>query len=255
MIKIKNQWNTKLYNDKHSFVYHYGQDLIQLLNPQKNERILDLGCGSGQLTFEISQLCREIIGIDQSPEMIADARSNYKNIEFQVADASDMKFKEKFDAIFSNAVLHWVTNYEDLIKCVYDSLKSNGRIVFEFGGQGNIEIILNQLRKSLLKKGYKKQSQLFLWYFPSIGQYTTELEKRGFRVIFAQHFDRLTELHDQENGMKDWLSMFAQLFFEGVDSEDIEQIKQEVQQELKPKCFINKKWFADYKRIRVIATK
>ncbi len=249
------KWNTELYNDKHSFVYQYGEDLIKLLNPQKHEKILDLGCGSGQLTFEISQLCHEVIGIDQSTEMIANAKSKHQKIQFQVADATHFHFEDPFDAIFSNAVLHWVTDYQSPIRCAYRHLKKGGRIVFEFGGKGNIEAILNQLRKSLLAKGYQKQSQLNLWYFPSIAQYTTELEKVGFKVIFAQHFERPTELQDKENGIKDWLSMFAQHFFEGVLVQDREEIQDEVQQKLKPQCFINGKWFADYQRIRVIAIK
>ena len=249
------KWNPKLYNDKHSFVYNYGEDLIELLDPKKEERILDLGCGSGQLTFKISELAKEVIGIDKSPEMIADAKSKFEKIEFQVADASSFIFNKKFDAIFSNATLHWVKNYKGAIKCMFESLNDKGKIVLEFGGKGNVQTIVNQLRNSLEKRGYLEQSKLQLWYFPSIAEYTTELESAGFRVLMAQHFDRPTELADENSGIKDWISMFGDRFFKNVTARHIEEIKNEVQEMVRSECLINGKWFADYKRIRIIAIK
>lgn len=249
------KWKPDLYNEKHSFVYNYGENLIQLLAPKENERILDLGCGSGQLTFKINEMARETIGIDKSAEMISDAKSKFPNIEFQVADASNFNFKKKFDSIFSNATLHWVKNYKNAIKCMYENLNLDGKIVVEFGGKGNVQTIINQLRNSLITRGYTEQSRLDLWYFPSIGEYSTELESAGFRVLFAEHYDRPTELADENSGIKDWISMFGESFFNGVSKNHIEEIKNEVQNNLKEKCLIGGKWFADYKRIRVIAIK
>jgi trans-aconitate methyltransferase len=249
------KWKPELYNEKHSFVYNYGENLIQLLEPKENERILDLGCGSGQLTFKINELVRETIGIDKSAEMIADAKSKFPNIEFLVKDAENFKFDKKFDSIFSNATLHWVKNYKDSIKSMYENLKPNGKIVVEFGGKGNVQTIVNQLRESLKSRNYSNQSELNLWYFPTIGEYSTELESAGFRVIFAEHYDRPTELADENSGIKDWISMFAESFFIGVTGNHIEEIKNEVQESVKEKCLIDGKWFADYKRIRVIAIK
>ena len=141
------KWNPKLYNDKHSFVYNYGEDLIELLNPKKEERILDLGCGSGQLTFKISELAKEVIGIDKSSEMIADAKSKFKNIEFQVEDASNFIFNKKFDAIFSNATLHWVTNYKGAIKCMFESLNDK-----TFLSKGHLSKLMGKLRPSLVQQ-------------------------------------------------------------------------------------------------------
>lgn len=255
MSEVITNWKPELYNQKHSFVYNYGKSLIDLLDPQKGERILDLGCGSGQLTSQIHELADEVIGIDNSEEMIADAKSKFKEIEFRVASATNFQFDKKFDAIFSNAVLHWVRDYASAIRCMYNNLKSEGRIVLEFGGKGNVEAIVSQLRNSLKKRGYIRQSELELWYFPSIGEYAPLLEKEGFRVIFAQHYDRPTELADEKKGIKDWLSMFGVAFFEEVTEEDIEEIKDEVQQSIKPQCFKDGKWYADYKRIRIKAIK
>ncbi|SHJ28269.1 class I SAM-dependent methyltransferase [Aquimarina spongiae] len=251
----KTTWKPELYNEKHAFVYQYGEDLIQLLDPKKDQRILDLGCGSGQLTSKINEFAKETIGIDKSAEMIADAKSKFPDIKFEIADASNFGFSEKFDAIFSNATLHWVKDYKNAIRCMYENLNPNGKIVLEFGGKGNVQTIVHALRDSLNKRGYVKQSNLDLWYFPSIGEYTTALESAGFRVLFAQHYDRPTELADEHSGIKDWLSMFAESFFTGVAENHIEEIKNEVQENTKKQCLINQKWFADYKRIRIVARK
>jgi trans-aconitate methyltransferase len=255
MKRTDTNWNPTLYNDKHSFVYNYGEDLITILQPEKHERILDLGCGSGQLTYKISQLTKEVVGIDSSMEMIADAKSKFNTIDFQVANAADFSFKEKFDAIFSNATLHWVLKYKEVIQCMFDNLNNGGRIVLEFGGKGNVQTIVNQLRKSLVNRGYVEQSELKQWYFPSAAEYTAELEDAGFKVTMAQHFDRSTELVDQNTGIKDWIAMFGKAFFKNVSLEHIEDIKQEVQEKIQSKCFKNGKWYADYKRIRIVAVK
>ena len=249
------KWNPTLYNNKHSFVYDYGEALIELLNPKADERILDLGCGSGQLTAQINELAEEVVGIDKSAEMIHDAQSKFPAIQFQVGDASDFMFDEKFDSIFSNATLHWVKNYKGAIQCMYDNLKKNGKMVLEFGGKGNVQTIVNQLRLSLSKRNYEEQSKVDLWYFPSIGEYTTALENGGFRVTMAQHFDRPTELANKATGITDWLSMFGSAFFENINVDEVEEIKKEVQQRIASQCLIDGKWIADYKRIRVVAVK
>lgn len=252
---MKDHWNANLYNQKHAFVFEYGKGLIELLQPQAQERILDLGCGAGQLTYQISQLAEEAVGIDKSAEMIKSAKAQFPAIEFRVADASNFHFEQPFDAIFSNATLHWVLEYRKAIQCIYDNLKPGGRMVVEFGGKDNIGQIVKELKAVLVQYGYEAQSKIELWYFPSIGAYASALEQVGFRVTFAQHYDRPTELADEKTGIKDWLSMFGQTFFEGVKKEDIEPIKSSIQQNLRPLLFKNGKWYADYKRIRLIAFK
>ncbi len=156
---------------------------------------------------------------------------------------------------FSNATLHWIKNYRDAIKCMFENLKSNRKAVLEFGGKGNVQTIINQLRSSLSNRGYIEQSELELWYFPSIGEYSIELESVGFRVLLAEHYDRPTELADEKSGIKDWISMFAENFFKNVNLKHIEEIKNEVQEKVKEECLINGKWFTDYKRIRIVDIK
>ncbi|WP_276166965.1 methyltransferase domain-containing protein [Zobellia alginiliquefaciens] len=255
MIQVAHSWNAKLYNDKHAFVYDYGKSLIELLAPKSNERILDLGCGSGELTFDISGLAKTVVGLDKSPEMIAKAKYNFPSINFEVGDAANFKVEEKFDAIFSNAALHWVVQYKAAIANMYRALRTGGRIVVEFGGKNNIQTISDALRESLSKRGYEKQAKTTLWYFPSIGEYASKLEAAGFEVVFAQSYDRPTELVDSHTGIVDWIMMFGSSFFDGVNNEDIAEISKEVQDKVKPELYRDGKWYADYKRIRVVARK
>lgn len=250
------EWKTDLYTRKHSFVYGFGESLVDLLQANRKEEVLDLGCGSGELTHKISEVAKKVIGMDSSEEMIENAKSKFETIEFILGDATNFQFGEKkFDAIFSNAVLHWITSPEKPIHCMYETLRKGGRIVLEFGGKGNVQNILKELRKSLKDRGYTKLSDLEIWYFPSIGEYSTLLEKQGFFVTFAEHFDRWTELVDEKNGIQDWLSMFAPSLLGGIKPEETEEIKKEVQENLKTTNFQNGKWYADYKRIRIKAIK
>jgi trans-aconitate methyltransferase len=248
-------WNAHLYNDKHAFVFKYGEDLVDVLKPMPGERILDLGCGTGYLTNTIAASGAVVAGIDNSPEMINRAKAQYPQLEFKVQDAAGFYFDEHFNAIFSNAVLHWVTAKEKAIDCMYRNLKKSGRLVLEFGGKQNVQSIITALKASLIKHGFAANANIPLWYFPSVSEYTALLEKRGFRVTYAAHFNRDTELSDTENGIKDWIKMFGTAFLKGIDEPVTNEILQEVQQELLPVNYRNGHWFADYKRLRVIAIK
>ena len=253
MNQTQSHWDAQLYDQKHSFVFKYGEGLMELLSPKKNERILDVGCGTGKLTHKISELADGVVGIDSSEQMIKVAKSNYPNIDFRMEDAANFQFDEPFDSIFSNATLHWVTNYTGAIDSMYQNLKKGGKIVLEFGGRGNVQSIESKLRKSLKSRGYSDQSNLELWFFPSISEYTSALEKRGFEVTFAILFNRPTPLVDEEKGIVDWLSMFGNSFFKNVSDSHVEEIKLEVQEKLRPKLYCNGQWHADYKRIRIVA--
>jgi len=255
MNKQSKNWDVNLYNSKHNFVYQYGEDLINILNPQKGEFILDLGCGSGQLTHQISLSKAEVIGIDNSENMINSAKENYPKLNFYVKEAYNFQFQKPFDAIFSNAVLHWVADSENAVLSMCKNLKKGGKLVVEFGGKGNVQTILNSLTKSLKRNGFVKNSILENWYFPSISEYTLLLEKNGFEVEFANLYDRPTALVDNKNGIKDWIEMFGSSFFVDIPNKDKNQILEEVQNDVKEKCFIDGKWYADYRRIRVVAKK
>jgi len=248
-------WDPTLCNDQHAYVHQYGQALIDLLKPIQPERILDLGCGTGELTAQIAETARSVVGIDSAESMIDAARANFNKPEFQVMDAADFHFDEPFDAIFSNAALHWVTDYQGAIRCMHRNLNPRGRLVLEFGGNGNVQTIVKQLRATLAGYGYSEQSKRQPWYFPSIGAYAGALEAAGFSVVMAHHYDRPTELADREAGIVNWLTMFGEHFLSGISQQDAELIKKEVQDRLRSTCLINNKWYADYKRIRILAVK
>jgi len=254
-VREEKKWDASLYNDKHSFVFKYGEDLVDLLAPQKGERILDLGCGTGYLTNVIASSGAEVVGIDNSHEMIEKAAKEYPALDFRIMPAEEFHFDESFDAIFSNAVLHWVMEKEKAIDCMYRNLKRSGRLVLEMGGKGNVEKIINALNEALAKRGFETNTELLINYFPSIGEYTGLLEKRGFKVNYAAHFNRDTELADKENGIKDWIKMFRSPLLKDIDKDVVNEILEEVQESLRPTLFRNGKWYADYKRLRVVAIK
>ncbi|KAM3095193.1 class I SAM-dependent methyltransferase, partial [Phormidesmis sp. 146-12] len=144
----RNQWNANLYESRHAFVWQSGESLIELLSPQPGERILDLGCGTGQLTQQIATHA-QVVGIDRSPTMIETAQHNYPGLKFLVADAQNFQVDRPFDAVFSNAVLHWISNPDSVIQSVYYALRSGGRFVAEFGGKGNVQAIVRALYHAL----------------------------------------------------------------------------------------------------------
>jgi trans-aconitate methyltransferase len=248
------KWNTELYDKTHGFVSKFGEGILSYLQPKSGETILDLGCGTGDLTAEILQTGVRVIGVDNSAEMIQAAKTKFPEIEFLQADARTMNFDTAFDAIFSNAVLHWIKEKDLVIRQMYSSLKENGRIVLEFGGKGNIEPMENAMRMTLKKRGYDENANMDFWYFPSIGEYATELEKQNFRVVHAEHFDRNTPLKG-DRGMKDWFKMFGINFVHDIPETEIEDILDEVDAKLRPTHYRDGIWNADYKRIRIIAIK
>lgn len=255
MQQITQKWNADLYNSKHAFVFDYGRSLIDVLQPQSQERILDLGCGSGALTKEIANTTNYVVGMDNSADMIASARTNFPEITFEIGDVADCRFETPFDAIFSNATLHWVRCSDLAIANMHANLKKGGRIVLEFGGKNNVKTIVDALRHVLSKEGFEEQANNDPWFFPSIGEYTYALERYGFQVTFAHLYDRPTALTDSETGIADWLMMFAGSFFEGIAESEALDMVNEVQDQLRPELFKSGKWYADYKRIQIIAYK
>jgi trans-aconitate 2-methyltransferase len=248
-------WNTSLYDNKHDFVFKYGEYLVQMLTPQEGERILDVGCGTGYLTNLIAASGAMVTGMDSSVDMIAKAKNEYPHLPFKVASVTGFQFEETFDALFSNAVLHWVTEKEKAIACMYNNLKPGGRLVLEMGGKGNVAKIVGALRTALVKHGFTTNANREPWYFPSLSEYTGLLEKQGFRVTYAAHYDRETELKDTQQGIKDWVHMFGGAFLEGLNADQTAAILEEAQETLRQTQYRNNKWYADYKRLRVVAIK
>ncbi|AUT01149.1 SAM-dependent methyltransferase [Nostoc sp. CENA543] len=254
-VASQNIWNADLYENQHHFVWQYGEELLNLLTPQPAELILDLGCGTGQLTAKIAQSGAEVKGIDHAVTMIAKARQNYPHLRFDVADARSFIVEQPLDAVFSNAALHWIQPPTSVTHCIYQALKPGGRFVAEFGGKGNVQAITTALYKALMSNGVAHPETLNPWYFPSISEYATILETQGFDVIYATLFNRPTPLSTTEKSLANWIQMFANDFLLGLSSQQQNQVISEVEKCLSTQIYHQETWILDYRRIRIVAIK
>lgn len=247
------QWDADTYTEKFAFVHQYGSDVLELLDMGTDMVVVDLGCGNGALTKKLSELCAKAIGIDASEDLLNIAKSRYPELEFKHMDATNFMLDEKVDAIFSNAVFHWIDREKqpEMLNCIYSALKDNGQLVFEFGGYGN-----NRLIHGALERAFENHSRIYKmpFYFPTIGQYAGLLEQAGLKVLTMFLFDRMTELNGQ-NGLEDWINMFVKRPFEGIPEEEKNAIIREAVDTLKGDLFHHGVWYADYVRIRGKAVK
>ncbi|MBD1381821.1 class I SAM-dependent methyltransferase [Metabacillus arenae] len=250
-----NAWNADLYDGKLSFVSHFGKGVVELLQPQRGEKILDLGCGTGDLSYEISKSGAIVTGIDSSDEMIKKACEKYPQIPFIIDDGETFRTNEKYDAVFSNASLHWMKQAEKVIESVKQALYPGGRFVAEFGGKGNVQTVIRGITEVLSQEYGIHATKRNPWYFPSIGEYSTLLEKNGFKVSYAHHFDRPTPLTDGEKGLNHWLDSFADDFFPEFSKEEKMDIYRKIKNKIQPDLYKDGIWEADYKRIQIAAIK
>jgi trans-aconitate methyltransferase len=247
---MTDRWDSSLYDDRHSFVWKKSADLIELVAIAPHERVLDLGCGTGHLTAKIADLGADVVGLDSSPSMIAQARQNYPKLKFVLGDARDFSFESPFDAVFSNAALHWIPEADRVIASVARSLKPGGRFGLEMGGKGNIATITEAIDSVLREMGRQPRNP---WYFPSVGEYATLLERQGFEISFASTFDRWNRLEHPERGLREWLEMFAGPWFEGVPPDVSAEAYRRIEERVRGKLWRDGAWWADYKRLRVLA--
>ncbi len=244
-----NDWDATLYDKAAHFVTDYGASLLDLLDPKPGERILDIGCGTGHLTNDIRQRGAKVIGLDSSANMVKKAREDYPEMEFVQADASAFTFKEPFDAIFSNAALHWVTDAENAISCMSSALRPGGRFVIEMGGKGNIQSLVEALFAAL--KELNCDDATHRWFFPSIGEYSTLLEKHRIEVTSAWLYDRPTKL-EGDNAIVDWFTLFHDAIQANVDDTRFSEAVKRAQQKLEPTNLKDGVWYADYRRLRIV---
>lgn len=248
---MNNTWDADSYRDNFSFVPKYGEDVLKLLTVGLGSKVVDLGCGNGSLTDRLQSLGYQVMGIDASPAMLEIARKEYPNISFQQADALSFQLDKPADAIFSNAVFHWIDadKQETLLRNVSRNLRPGGELVCEFGGHGCGEAVHSTLEELFRehKRTYKK-----IVFFPTIGQYAPLIEKCGMRVEYAILFDRPTP---QKGTIKDWIRMFDLKPFDGIPEEETEAIINEAEERLRSRLFIDGTWYVDYVRIRLRARK
>ncbi|WP_427050742.1 class I SAM-dependent methyltransferase [Paenibacillus sp. TC-CSREp1] len=225
--------------------------ILTALQPAPGERILDVGCGNGALTARIAASGAITTGIDLSEESIAQALHHYPELDFQTADACQYRTKQRYDAVFSHAVLHWTTDASAVIQSMYAALKQGGRLVTEFAGKGNTAIILHAVREELLARGYTWETRN-PWFHPSVGEFSSLLEQHGFRVLYIQHIDTRRPLHQ---GVRNWISSFAKYLFYDITAEEQESIMEVVEKKVEPLLFHEGHWSLDISRLRVIAIK
>ncbi|RUT28484.1 class I SAM-dependent methyltransferase [Paenibacillus zeisoli] len=250
-----NIWNPESYDNKLAFVSEYGKNLIHLLAPKSNERILDLGCGTGDLTFQIAESGAKVTGIDYSANMIEAARKKYPDLNFKISNGESFTEEEPYDAVFSNAALHWMKNAQGVVRSIYHVLKPGGRFVAEFGGKGNVETIIQAIYEVFEEEYGIDASTLNPWYFPSIGEYAQLLEEQGFKVEFMRHYDRPTKLSDNKEGLSGWLANFGGDFLNGFSDDQRTALYAKVTERLVPMLMHEGSMYADYKRLTVVAVK
>lgn len=244
---VRDAWDAELYEGRFSSVWNLGADLIALLDPQPGEEILDVGCGPGQLTERIAARGASVTGLDSAPAMVAQARINYPKLRFLLADATSFELAAPVDAVFSNAVLHWVNQPSLAIERIHAALRPGGRFVGEFGARNNTTAIMAAIHAELGEVGSP-------WYFPSAGAYATLLERQGFRVTHVFDFDRLTPL-EGEHGLEDWLRMFCGFHLRGVPERERDGVIRRIAERARPALYRDGQWFADYRRLRFRAVK
>lgn len=245
-------WNASRYAANAAFVPALGQPVLDLLHPQRGERILDLGCGDGVLTEKLAASGAEVVGVDSSADMVAAA--GQRGVDARVMDATKLSFQQEFDAVFSNAALHWIKDDPDAaIACAYRALRRPGRFVGEMGGHGCVAAINLALIVGLEKRGIKNAARVCPWYFPTVDDYTARLERAGFAAENVQLIPRPTPL---PTGMRGWLETFANPFLAALPEEQGGDFLDEATEMLRPVlCDEKGRWTADYMRLRFIARK
>ncbi|MFC3282496.1 class I SAM-dependent methyltransferase [Litchfieldella rifensis] len=239
------QWNAQGYADHADFVPALGGAVATMLAPKAGERILDLGCGNGTLSEALLASGATLVGVDASEDMIDAARA--KGLDAHVMDGHRLPFDAEFDAVFSNAALHWMQEPEAVIDGVKRALKPGGRFVGEFGGHGNVAAICTALLAALHIRGIDGV-QRFPWFFPAPDEYRTLLEAQGFRVESIELIPRPTPL---PTGMAGWLATFANPFLYGLPDDTRQAVLDDTVEWLATSLRDSRgNWSADYVRLR-----
>ena len=243
-------WDPERYARNARFVSELGMPVVELLYPRPGERILDLGCGDGALTEKLAALGCVVVGVDASPELVGAARA--RGLDARVASGEALPFEAEFDAVFSNAALHWMKKAEAVVQGVWRALRAGGRFVGELGGHGNVARIAGAVAAALRRRGRDPEAAN-PWYFPNEREYRGLLERHGFFVNQIALFPRPTPL---PGDLLDWLSTFAGSFTATVPERERRAFLLEVQAALRPVlCDAQGVWTVDYVRLRFAATK
>jgi len=241
-------WDPERYARNARFVSDLGMPVVELLAPQPGERILDLGCGDGALTAKLVAMGCDVIGVDSSEAQIVGARA--LGLDARVMDGHALTFSNDFDAVFSNAALHWMRRADEVIAGVHRALRPRGRFVAEMGGHRCVEKIRVALVEALNRRGLDGEGAV-PWYFPTVEEYSARLLKGGFTIKYIALIPRPTPLPGDVSG---WLETFAENFLAKLAPVERPAFIAEVREVLRPQlCDASGKWTADYTRLRFAA--
>lgn len=241
-------WDAEKYKQDFMFVPEYGAALLDLLDAAPGARVVDLGCGNGALTEQLAARGYDVVGLDASPEMLALAGQAHPELTFRPGNAEDFVLEQPADAVFSNAVLHWIDGgkQQAMLDHIASQIRPGGLFVCEFGGKGCAEAVHSTLERCFAAHGLHYRRT---FYFPTIGEYAPMLERAGFRVEYATLFDRPTRQNGPD-GLASWIRMFDTAPFDGVDPALAGQIIGEAAEALRPTLWHDGAWYVDYVRIR-----
>jgi len=243
-------WSPDTYSKNARFVSDLGEPLLNLLDPRPGEKIMDLGCGDGTLTQKITAAGSLVIGVDSSPAFVEAAHAHGLNTILM--DAQQLAFKRSFDAVFSNAALHWMKHPESVVEGVANCLRPSGRFVGEFGGKGNVETIRTALHAGLRKRAIDPWN-VDPWYYPSAEEYSALLTRFGFTIDYIELIPRPTKL---PGDILAWLEVFAQPFTNAVPTGEKSEFLDEIRDKLEPALRkADGTWYADYVRLRFKAVR
>ena len=243
-------WNSTLYDNKHDFVAEYGKGLLEFIPENRDQSILDLGCGTGTLTAQLARLTDKVVGIDSSENMIEKAKSQFPELTFMVGDALNLPFENEFDVVFSNAVFHWISDHDTLLKNIHKVLKPQGLLVCEFGADGNIRMIEHAFMEASRRQGYDYKPK---FNFPTPEQFGRLLEANGFVVEKVYAYDRPTPLKDHEQGLANWMRQFFASELESLPEDAGNSVIRDVEELTREKLWNGTEWTADYRRLRAVA--
>ncbi len=249
MSAVEQKWSVEDYERNARFVSDLAEGVLEWLAPRPGERILDLGCGDGVLSERLAQAGCRVVGVDIDEGMLSAARA--RGVQVVQASGENLPFEREFDAVFSNAALHWMTNAGAVLEGVHRALRPGGRFVAEMGGHGNVAAIITAMRAVARRRG-ADESLAGPWFFPTPEVYADMLRQAGFSVRRMELIPRPTRL---PGGMSSWLKTFRGVFFEQF-GEDAPVVLAEVEDLLRPVlCDAHGNWTADYVRLRVEAVK